>query len=239
MGTVDNLFVLNSLITHFLNQNKQLYCVFVDFTKAFDYVVHDNLWYKLLKVGERGRKFDIIKSFYSTVKSQVKHNNTLSDAFFSSIGVRRGECLSPFLFSMYLNDLEAEIDIKGVEGIDIGMLKLFILLYADDIVLFGNSASELQNSIDILEEYCQKWKLTVNTTKTKVLIFRKGGRLPNGLRFTYNGTKIEILSRFSYLGIVFTSGGGGSCKEAQCTLVGQALKTIFALKKKTFINSRT
>ena len=209
MGTVDNLFVLNSLITHFLNQSKQLYCVLVDFTKAFDYVVRDNLWYKLLKVGERGRKFDIIKSFYSTVKSQVKHNNTLSNAFFSSIGVRRGECLSPFLFSMYLNDLEAEIDIKGVEGIDIGMLKLFILLYADDIVLFGNSASELQNSIDILEEYCQKWKLTVNTTKTKVLIFRKGGRLPNGLRFTYNGTKIEILSRFSYLGIVFTSGVGG------------------------------
>ena len=32
MGTVDNLFVLNYLITHFLNQNKQLYCVFVDFT---------------------------------------------------------------------------------------------------------------------------------------------------------------------------------------------------------------
>ena len=88
-------------------------------------------------------------------------------------------------------------------------LSFFILLYADDIVLFGNSASELQNSIDILEEYCQKWKLTVNTTKTKVLIFRKGERLPNGLRFTYNGTEIEIVSRFSYLGIVFTSWGGG------------------------------
>ena len=88
-----------------------------------------------------------------------------------------------------------------MEGIDIGILKLFILLYADDIILFGNSASELQNSIDILEEYCQKWKLTVNTTKTKVLIFRKDGRLPNGLRFTYNGTEAEIVSRISYLGI--------------------------------------
>ena len=195
----------------------------------YDYVVRDNLWYKLLKVGVRGRMFDIIKSIYSTVKSQVKHNNTLSNAFFSSLGVRQGECLSPFLFSMYLNDLVAEINIKGVEGIDTGMLKLFILLYADDIVLFGNSASELQNSIGILEEYCQKWKLTVNRTKTKVLIFRKGGRLPNALRFTYYGTEIEIVSRFSYLGIVFTS--GGSCKEAQRTLAGQALKAIFALNK--------
>ena len=93
--------------------------------------------------------------------------------------------------------------------------------------MFGNSASELQNSIDILEEYCQKWKLTVNTIKTKVLIFRKGGRLPIGLRFTYSGTEIEIVSRFLYLGIVFTS--RGSCKEAQRTLAGQALKAIFAL----------
>ena len=83
--------------------------------------MRDNLWYKLLKVGVRGRMFDIIKSIYSTVKSQVKHNNTLSNAFFSSLGVRQGECLPPFLFSMYLNDLEAEINIKGVEGIDIGI----------------------------------------------------------------------------------------------------------------------
>ena len=90
------------------------------------------------------------------VKSQVKHNNTLSDILFSSIGVRQGECLSPLLFSIYLNDLEAELETKGMEGLDIGTLKLFILLYADDIVLFGNSADELQKSIKILEEYCQK-----------------------------------------------------------------------------------
>ena len=96
--------------------------------------------------------FDIIKSIYSTVKSHVKHNNTVSDVFFSSIGMRQGECLSPFLFSTYLNDLEAEIDLNGVEGIDIGMLKLFILLYTDVIVLFGNSASELHKSGVILEQ---------------------------------------------------------------------------------------
>ena len=48
MSTVDNIFVLHSLISHVLNQGKKLYCVFIDFTKAFDYVVRDNLWYKLV-----------------------------------------------------------------------------------------------------------------------------------------------------------------------------------------------
>ena len=65
------------------------------------------------------------------------------NVFFSNLGVRQGECLSPFLFSMYLNDLEATIILNGAKGTDIGMLKLFLLLYADDIVLFANFAIEL------------------------------------------------------------------------------------------------
>ena len=61
MGTIDNIFVLNSLVNHFLNQGRQLFCVFIDFTKAFDYVVRDNLWYKLIKEGVRGKMLDINK----------------------------------------------------------------------------------------------------------------------------------------------------------------------------------
>jgi hypothetical protein len=50
MSTVDDIFVLNSLINHVLNQGKQL---FFDFSKAFDYVVRENLGYKLIKLGLR------------------------------------------------------------------------------------------------------------------------------------------------------------------------------------------
>ena len=229
MSTVDNIFVLNSLITHVLNQNKKLYCAFVDFTKAFDFVVRDILWYKLIKVGVRGKMLDIIRSMYTEVKLQVKHNNIISPVFFSNIGVRQGECLSPFLFSIYLNDLEEEINLNGADGIDIGMVKLFLLLYADDIVLFAHSPDELQSLLETLQNYCIRWKLTVNTSKTKIVIFRKGGRLPRDLRFIYNGEEIEIVKQFSYLGIVFTS--GGLCHETQKTLAGQALKAIFAMNR--------
>ena len=45
MGTTDNLFVLHGLISHVLNRGEKLFCAFVDFTKAFDYVVRDILWY--------------------------------------------------------------------------------------------------------------------------------------------------------------------------------------------------
>ena len=53
MSTVDNIFVLRGLIAHMLNGGKRFYNAFIDFGKAFDYVVRDILWYKLIKLGER------------------------------------------------------------------------------------------------------------------------------------------------------------------------------------------
>ena len=62
------MFVINGLITHCINNNEYLYCCFVDFTKAFDYVERDILWYIRIKIGVRGQMLDIIKSIYTIVK---------------------------------------------------------------------------------------------------------------------------------------------------------------------------
>ena len=136
MCTTDNIFVMHGLITHSLNNNRKLFCSFIDFSKAFDFVVRDVLWFKLLQFGVRGKMLDIIVSMYENVKSQVKINNRLSESFSCMTGVRQGECLSPFLFAIYLNDIEQEFITKGADGVDTGFLKLFLLLYADDIVIF-------------------------------------------------------------------------------------------------------
>ena len=101
---------------------------------------------------------DIVKSIYNMVKSSVKNNNLRSESFTCQIGVRRGECLSPFQFFMYLNDLESELATKEVDGINIGILNLYLLLYADDIVLFGKTPEDLQHALTILENYCNRWK---------------------------------------------------------------------------------
>ena len=42
---------------------KKLLCAFVDFTKAFDYVVRDNLWLKLVKLGIRGKMLNMFVTF--------------------------------------------------------------------------------------------------------------------------------------------------------------------------------
>ena len=155
MGTLDNIFVLHSLITHCLNNNKKLYSAFIYFRKAFDFVVRDVLWFKLIESGIRGKILNVVQSMYKSIKSRVKFNNNLSCEFVSHIGVRLGEYLSPFLFSIYINDLENELIQKCAEGIDIGMLKLYLLLYAGDIDIFSNTSEGLQKGLDILSDYCQ------------------------------------------------------------------------------------
>ena len=71
---------------------------------------------------------DIIKSIYQNVKSQVKHNSNSNSSFTCNTGVRQGECLSPFLFSMCLNDLENELRINGVHGIVIDLITICAII---------------------------------------------------------------------------------------------------------------
>ena len=122
------------------------------------------------------------------------------------LGVRQGECLSPFLFTMFLNDVQEEFIINGINGLDIGLIKLFILLYADNIVIYSSYSEGLQNGLELYCN-CKQWKLKVNTSKTKIMVFRKGGILPRNLNFIFDCTVLEMVKKFTYLGLVFTTGG--------------------------------
>ena len=127
MGTIDNIFVLHGVINRMLNENKKLYVAFIDYIKAFDYVVRENIWYKLLNYGVKGKIIDVIRSMYENIKSKVKYDNRLSNDFTCLLGTRQGECLSPFLFSMCVNELEEKLAGDGFKGVEVGMLKLLWL----------------------------------------------------------------------------------------------------------------
>ena len=80
-STVDNTFILHNIVNVCLNQNQRLYCSFIDFQKAFDYVNRDCLWYKMILKGIRGKMFNNIHSMYQNVKSPVRVNGVLSEQF--------------------------------------------------------------------------------------------------------------------------------------------------------------
>ena len=47
-STIDCIFILHSIIQNIINNKSKLYCVFIDYEKAFDTVIHEALWVKLV-----------------------------------------------------------------------------------------------------------------------------------------------------------------------------------------------
>ena len=137
---------------------------------------------------------------------------------------------------MYVNDLEDFLRNNGSTGIDIGFMKLFVLLYADDGVLLAETSTGLQSGLDILYRYCTRWKLTLNVTKTKILVFRARGKLSFNDKWYYNGNELEIVDFFPYLGMVFSY--TGSFTQTQLVLAQQGRKAMFSLRSKLnrFVN---
>ena len=151
---------------------------------------------------------------------------SLSNMLSCEIGLFQGEIMSPILFSIFLNDVEMQLTDNGNDSITLDQLTLYLLLFANDAVVFSESPVGLQKSLDNFETYCRKWNLTVNVDKTKIVV-RKGGILAQNERWTYDNQEIEIVSSFSYLGIGRST--GGSLIPATKTLADKGLKAMHCL----------
>jgi hypothetical protein len=219
-------------------KKQKLYCAFIDFKQAFDTVWRNGLWLKMFNSKINGKCLILIKNIYNDIKSCIRTDEGTSAYFPCLNGVRQGENLSPFLFSIFLNDLGNYFETSGLPGIeckvnhmDISILfKLFIILYADDTVLMSNKSDDLQKSLNIFENYCDKWKLTVNIPKTKVLIF--GTRSNNyKYKFKFKGIDLEITNEYKYLG-VYLSRTNSFFLKAKKYIAEQANKAMFSLLRK-------
>ena len=101
---------------------------------------------------------------------------------------------------------EKELQNSNCRGISLASaVGIFLLMYADDIALIADTLVEFQRKLKALESFCQKWGMEVNLAKTKVIVFRNGGKLSSKQMFLYNGKTIDTVTHFKYLVIVFNS----------------------------------
>jgi hypothetical protein len=98
----------------------------------------------------------------------------------------QGEVISSILFALYVNDCEMDFINHNCDPIKLKELSLFLIMYADDMVIFSESVEGLQAMLDALYNYTEKWKLSVNINKTKI-VFRNGGILSDDEKWYYNG----------------------------------------------------
>ena len=83
-------------------------------------------------------------------------------------------------------------------------MEIFLLLFVD-IVLISDTPRGLQNQLDVLSSACKDLFLHINTDKTKVMVFRKGGFWGKHEKWHLDGKNIEVVNEYTYLGYTFTT----------------------------------
>ena len=78
------------------------------------------------------------------------------------------------------------------------------LMFADDVASFSDTLAHLQKLIDLIVQFCKLVGMELNLDKTKIIVFRNGGPLRLAEKWFLNGTPIEIVSFYKYLGVYFT-----------------------------------
>ena len=105
-------------------------------------------------------------------------------------------------------------------------LQIFLLLFADDTMLFSETPEGLQLLLDKLCGYCRKWGITINADNTVTMTFKQGSRI-DVHDFYYNDEVLKKVSKFTYLGVALSA--NGKFYQTQKSLSEQTTKALFSL----------
>ena len=174
------------------NKNKKevSIAIFMDLSKAFDTVDKSILDYKLDNLGVTKTSKDLITNYMTNRKFVLKDNKNI---YSLDYGVPQGSILGPLLFITYIYDM------TNITTND------KIIVYADDttVVVSGRNLTEAkQRCNDILTRFYQYFthnKLSINSTKTKYMIFKPNVRSSNNKKKLFDTTNTNIIMQNTIL----------------------------------------
>lgn len=106
------------------------------------------------------------------------------------------------LFSIYINGLLDEFSNLNC-GINLNDKDVSILLYADDIALLAPDEQSMNKMLMVLHTWCEKWKLSINPDRTKLMHYRVPSRNSSKHVFKCGDIEIEYVKTYRYLVIWF------------------------------------
>ena len=173
--------------------------VFVDFKKAFDTVNHEILLTKMEHYGIRGLSNKWFCSYLSNRKQYVTIDATDSSYEYVRHGVPQGSVLGPLLFLIYINDLNQCIKNSTTRHFADATNILHIIRNKQRN---RNPFRKLNNDLRALTHWLLANKISLNKTKTEVVIFRKKTTgIPPG-KIILNGLRLEYQHSTKYVGLI-------------------------------------
>ena len=207
-STSHALFCLSQTIDYYIDHGSQVYCTFLDASKAFDRLIHSGLFLKLIQRKTPKILLDILITWYHNLQCRVKWDGFCGNWFHVKAGVRQGGILSPDFYNIYVDELINILKHAGV-GCYVGIIFAAAIFYADDICILSPSLGGLQKLLDICSSYCDEWDICLNPKKTKNMSF--GKKKSVNFRPVLNGVPIEWVPEWKYLGVTLKAGVRYGC----------------------------
>lgn len=228
VGTREALFALNVLIQRCRDINCDVYLCFIDFSKAFDRVKHEELISILRKTGADDKNIRIIAKLYWQQTAEVRVGDHKTKKIKICRGVRQGCVLSPILFNIYSEQIFKEA-LDSVEGIIVNGELLNNIRYADDSVIMSSSAEGLQIMMEKIKSTSEKYGICLNIKKTKHMVVSKNN--PPPVNLFLDNTPIEQVDKYTYLGTCINQQWDHSV-EIKCRI--ERARAAFIQMKKIF-----
>ena len=189
-------FMVLETIEYYKSKGSSVHVLLLDASKAFDRVDYIKLFDKLIKRGMSPLTTRLLLNMYIQQKLQVKWNNHKSYKFNVTNGVRQGGVLSPFLFSVYMDELLVTLKNNGV-GCHMGHHYVGAFGYADDIILLSPSLEGICEMIKTCEDYATLHNILFNGKKSVYLVF---GKYKYNVSLTVKNEKVSRSESALHLG---------------------------------------
>lgn len=126
----------------------------------------------------------------------------------NSEGCKAGLPIESVTFqSLDVKDVEEEMSRIRWGGIKLGEDRVYILAYADNMVLLAANEEEMRSMVERLEEYLERKRLELNTEKSKMMRVRRGSERLGKRDWRWKGKRIEEVKEFKYLVYVMQRNG--------------------------------
>lgn len=197
-STIDQLFTIRQLLEKSWEFNVNIHQLFVDFKQAYDSVNRIALYEILKQLGIPTKLVAMIRATLYRSNGRVVLQNSLSEVFEISSGLKQGDGLSGLLFNLVLEWVIRRIDINW-KGTLMNTSRQ-ILGFADDLDLLGRGVIAVKEVFVQLERAAAIVGLSINEDKTKYMAIERKLRSRLGQNLTIDDYNIEVVQSFKYLG---------------------------------------